>query len=120
MPAYLTHSLGAIMKLKMPTPIEEYVKASNESNLEVFLSCFAEDATVLDEGETITGLDAITKWFIKTRSKYQFKSLPLAIKDKKEAIILTAEVSGNFPGSPVILDYHIKISSGLIQDLKIC
>ena len=103
----------------MPKLIETYIQASNNSDLDTFISCFSESATVLDEGETLIGHDAIRKWFAKTRSKYQFKAVPMDIEEKEENIILSCEVSGNFPGSPVVLDYKFKVSSGLILDLSI-
>ncbi|PIP95181.1 MAG: polyketide cyclase [Bdellovibrio sp. CG12_big_fil_rev_8_21_14_0_65_39_13] len=107
------------MKLKLPKIIETYVEASNASDLESTLSCFSPKATVLDEGETLSGHDAISTWFRKTRAKYQFKAKPIAFEDKGEEVILKAQVSGNFPGSPVNLDYKFKIKSGLIEDLRI-
>jgi hypothetical protein len=33
--------------------------------------------------------------------------------------ILTAEISGTFEGSPVVLKYHFEIKNGLIQSLKV-
>jgi len=33
--------------------------------------------------------------------------------------ILTTEVSGNFPGSPIMMKYHYEFEDGLIQALKI-
>lgn len=107
------------MKVKLPTIIERYIKASNEADLKTFITCFNNTATVLDEGETIVGHKAISNWFTRTRTKYQFKSEPINIKNEGENIILVAKVSGNFPGSPVILDYYFKIKSELIEDLKI-
>lgn len=107
------------MKLKLPTIIKKYIKASNEADLKAFIACFANTAAVSDEGEALIGHEAISKWFTKTRAKYQFKSKPIGIKNENEKIILIAKVSGSFPGSPVTLDYHFKIESGLIKDLKI-
>lgn len=105
--------------MKIPKLIETYIHASNNSDLESFLSCFSNTSTVLDEGEVLTGHKAIAKWFTKTRSKYQFKAEPVQIKEKDKEILLACKVSGNFPGSPVVLDYTFKIHSGLIQNLSI-
>lgn len=107
------------MSLKLPQILETYLKASNNSDLGTFISCFSETATVLDEGETIQGHEAITKWFTKTRKKYQFKSEPVSIENTRNGAVLTALVSGNFPGSPVTLNYSFTIDSGVIQDLRI-
>lgn len=107
------------MKAKIPKIIEAYIKASNNSDIEAFISCFSNTATVLDEGETLSGHEAIKKWFAKTRSKYQFKAEPIEIEEKEQNISLACNVYGNFPGSPLILNYHFKVSSGLIQSLSI-
>jgi len=107
------------MKLKLPKIIGAYVKASNDSDMEKFISCFSDQATVLDEGETRKGHEAIRKWFTKTRTEYQFKSEPISIEGNNEFIIMTAKVIGTFPGSPINLKYQFKVTSGLIDDLRI-
>ncbi|MBL7881586.1 MAG: hypothetical protein JNN23_17265 [Chryseobacterium gambrini] len=42
---------------------------------------------------------------------------PLDYSETKQE--LKAEVSGNFPGSPIVLTYHYEFENGLIQSLKI-
>ncbi|WP_305952316.1 hypothetical protein [Emticicia oligotrophica] len=42
---------------------------------------------------------------------------PLGYSETKE--VLKAEVSGNFPGSPIVLSYHFTFQKGLIESLKI-
>ena len=43
----------------------------------------------------------------------------ISFEEKGTAGILTAENSGTFPGSPIVLKYHFEINDGLIQSLKI-
>lgn len=105
--------------MKLPKVIENYVKASNESDMKNFISCFSKTATVLDEGETHTGHNDIKSWFTKTRSKYKFKTEPLEIVEKDDHFIMKAKVTGTFPGSPVVLSYRFQLNSELIQDLRI-
>lgn len=33
--------------------------------------------------------------------------------------ILTAEVSGTFPGSPIVLQFHLGLKGGLIDSLNV-
>ncbi len=40
-------------------------------------------------------------------------------KEGTEEAIMTAELSGNFEGSPVTLEYHFKIKNNLIDDLRV-
>lgn len=106
------------MKLKLPQLIETLVQATNESDVKKYLSCFSKSATILDEGETLIGHEAIGQWFTKVRKKYSFQTEPISIEETADKIVMIAKVEGSFPGSPVNLKFQIKIESGLIQDLE--
>lgn len=41
------------------------------------------------------------------------------IEPGKDRIVLTAMVSGDFPGSPFPFNYHLTLKDGLIAALKI-
>ncbi len=107
------------MKLSLPKIIETYVQASNNGELDTMISCFSRDAVVHDEGETHTGHTDIGDWLVSTRSKYDFKSEPLGFEGNNTSMRLSAKVSGNFPGSPVVLNYHFVVKTDLIQSLRI-
>ena len=107
------------MSVKLPKLIDTYIKAENAYNADTALACFSENATVLDEGETHRGKKAIREWMEKVKKKYSPQFRPLGIKEIKEEITMTTEVSGTFEGSPVKVDYHFKIKNNLIEDLNI-
>lgn len=107
------------MSVKLPHPIDTYVKAQNAYDADTALACFSEDATVLDEGETLKGRRAIREWMEKTRKKYTPQLRPLGIEEKRNEVIMTTEVSGTFDGSPVTLDFHFTIRNHLIEDLRV-
>jgi len=88
------------MSLYLPQAIERYVKAENSGDTEALSTCFATDATVRDEGHNYVGLDAIKKWKAHTKKKYNHTIHPLAISRSEGKTILTARLTGNFPGSP--------------------
>ena len=44
---------------------------------------------------------------------------PISFEEKETESILKAEVSGNFDGSPIVLNYHLEIADELIHSLKI-
>jgi len=44
---------------------------------------------------------------------------PLSFEETEGGSLLTAEVSGTFPGSPVVLKFYLQIAGGLITSLKI-
>ena len=107
------------MAIKLPGIIKKYVTASNEHDVKSILACFSNDAVVLDEGETLEGRKAIEGWIVKTIEKYKFRFKPLGMKDQDAEVVVTVEVSGTFPGSPVTLDYHFTIENDKILSFAV-
>src|SRR5213083_2644514 len=107
------------MNLKLTRIINDYVTASNAHDVKSILSCFSDDAVVHDEGETLHGKKAIEGWIAKTIEKYKFQFKPLSAKEDDGEVVVSVEVSGTFPGSPVALDYHFKIENEKILSLVI-
>ncbi len=67
--------------------------------------CFTDHAVVRDEGQTIEGLTAIKQWKSETNKKYQHTVEPLACVREDGKTVVTNRVAGNFPGSPVNLEF---------------
>ena len=44
---------------------------------------------------------------------------PLALTEKDSTSVLSTEISGTFPGSPIVLNFNFEIADGLIQSLKV-
>jgi uncharacterized protein (TIGR02246 family) len=47
------------MPIHLPDVVREYFEADKSSNPDAIAQCFAEDAVVIDEGNTYTGREAI-------------------------------------------------------------
>ena len=107
------------MKIQIPEIIESYFRASNANDVEKLASCFSADAVVTDENETHRGTAAIREWSIKVRKKYEFKTEVLRAVEKADAVIVTAKLSGTFPGSPVDLDFKFALKENRISSLEI-
>lgn len=103
----------------LPTPIAVYVSAENSGDTNLFDQCFAENATVRDENETHKGLAAIKKWKAETKRKYQHTVDPLRIVEKDGKFVVTNRLTGNFPGSPIELDFVFTLSGDKIVSLEI-
>lgn len=103
--------------MNLPKVLEELVKTQNNFDSVAYANCFSETAVVFDEGKTHNGRNEIENWIKKANKDYQATMRPLEYSTTEE--ILKAEVSGNFPGSPIIMSYHLKLTEGLIQSLKI-
>jgi SnoaL-like domain len=81
--------------------------------------CFADDAVVRDEGQTIEGLAAIKQWKAETSRKYQHTIEPLACAQKDDKTIVTNRLTGNFPGSPIELEFVFALKGNKIVALEI-
>jgi hypothetical protein len=107
------------MPANLPTPIATYIGAANRGEAEALAQCFAESAVVRDEGKTIEGLAAIKKWMVETKQKYQHIIEPLAATQKDGKTIVTNRLTGNFPGSPIELEFVFTLDHEKIAVLEI-
>ena len=107
------------MSIDLPRPIAIYIATKNRGDTEALAQCFAEHAVVRDEGRTIEGLAAIEQWMGETKRKYQHTVEPLASVRKGDETIVTSRLTGNFPGSPIDLQFIFKLDGGKIVSLEI-
>src|SRR5438128_4962853 len=103
----------------LPKPIALYVEAENTGDVKLFDQCFAEDAVVRDENETHRGLADIKKWKAETKKKYQHTVDPLRVSEKDGRFIVTNRLTGNFPGSPIELEFVFTLDRDKIVSLEI-
>lgn len=107
------------MDVDLPRPIALYIAAENRGDTEALAECFAEDAFVRDEGKPIEGLAAIKQWKAETRKKYQHTIEPLASIRRDGKTIVTNRLTGNFPGSPIELEFVFTLDGDKIASLEI-
>ena len=107
------------MSVDLPTPIAIYIAAENRGDAEALAQCFAENAVVRDEGRTIEGVAAIKQWKAETGKKYQHTIEPIESVQKDGRTIVTNRLSGNFPGSPIELEFVFTLEDDKIASLEI-
>lgn len=107
------------MDLNLPVPIAIYFAAENQGHTEIAAQCFAPKAVVRDEGQTIEGLAAIKQWQAESKKKHQHTVEPLAFAQKDGKAIVTNRLTGNFPGSPIELDFVFALDDDKIAALEI-
>ncbi|MBM7420538.1 MULTISPECIES: nuclear transport factor 2 family protein [Chryseobacterium] len=103
--------------MNLPNIISELVIAQNEFDSKAYANCFTDNAEVFDESKTHNGKSEIENWIDKANEEYEATMKPLDYNESEN--ILSAETSGNFPGSPIVLKYHFQFSNGYIHSLKI-
>lgn len=104
--------------MNLPKVIADLAAAQNNFDSAAYTACFSENAVVHDEGKTHNGRKEIEDWIADSNERYKATIKPVSFEENETESILKAETSGNFPGSPIILAYHMVITDGLIQSLK--
>jgi ketosteroid isomerase-like protein len=107
------------MKTKLSPLLAAFVAAKNTHDARAFIACFSSDAIVSDENQTHAGAPAIKAWFEEVSRKYRTQMNVTAIEEHHGKTVLTADVSGDFPGSPFPFQYHLTLKEGKIASLKI-
>jgi hypothetical protein len=107
------------MSIQLPKSIETYMVSENTHDTEALAQCFAVDAIVRDEGRTIKGLAAIKDWKVASKKKYQHTVEPIGVVERDGKTVVTGRVSGNFPGSPVDLQFIFGLEGDKIASLEI-
>jgi hypothetical protein len=110
---------GEIMPLNLPAPVAAYIAAENGDDVTALAHCFAENAVVQDEGHTMKGLAAIQRWKTETKQKYHHTVEPLAAVQKDGKTVVTGRLTGEFPGSPVELQFVFGLEGDRISSLEI-
>lgn len=103
----------------LPAPISKYFEAKNLHAIDAMLATFSDQASVRDEGREMAGRPAIRNWIEETTRKYRVTVTPIGLDQSDAKTIVTATVSGTFPGSPIQLRYHFTIVGEQITHLAI-
>lgn len=103
--------------LTLPEPIAAYFAAQH--NPEALAYCFTAQAVMKDDGHTYTGVNAIKAFMAEASAKYRATTVPFALDREDGLQVVRAQVTGNFPGSPIDLSYRFRLERGLIAALEI-
>ena len=107
------------MRITRHPAIEAYFTSEAGIDIGNLDAVFTHHATVLDEGKTIVGIDAITAWRTAAKAKYQYTATPLDSQKDEAKSVISVRLCGNFPGSPAVVTYTFSIHDGKINALEI-
>jgi hypothetical protein len=102
----------------LPEPIAAYFRADARSGLAV-ARCFTPHGAVLDEGRTHAGQAAIEAWKTEASRRYTYTTRPRSLERDADRYVVTGQVSGDFPGSPVELRFVFMLDGDKIASLEI-
>ena len=106
------------MNIELPTVIAAFFHATNTREFGDFLSLFTADAHVNDEANDHHGVE-IAAWIDRATADTKPTAEVTGITRDGEQFVVTAGVSGNFPGSPVQLRYYFALKDDKIATLLI-
>jgi SnoaL-like domain len=107
------------MGLPLSRPIELFMASENAHDTDALAMCFTANATVRDEGRTMTGLKGIAAWRRQTARKYHHTVEPVAVAARDGRTVVSTKLSGHFPGSPGTLDFVFDLEGDKIASLEI-
>ncbi|MCW1912442.1 nuclear transport factor 2 family protein [Luteolibacter sp. GHJ8] len=104
---------------QLPEAVTRYIEASNRFDAESAAACFTPEATVRDEGKTHVGTEQIRSWVSHSSEAYQPQASVVGAEQKGDKLAVTVNVTGQFPGSPVELDFEFLLSGEKIAELAV-
>lgn len=107
-------------KEQLSPAISTYLDASNDKDLEKFLSAFTEDAIVHDEGKVHHGIAAIKEWkeVLERQFGIKYEYLDSSVEAAGH-VLVKIRCTGNFPGSPLVFKQDYTLEGGKIKEIKI-
>jgi hypothetical protein len=108
----------SFMITKLPPTVAAFFQAHNTGQTDDFNALFTGDALVSDEAHEYRGA-AIKGWIDGAIGKYKPQAQATDLAQVGDKTIVTAQVSGTFPGSPTQLRYNFTLKNGKIAALAI-
>ncbi|MFF0152723.1 nuclear transport factor 2 family protein [Micromonospora sp. NPDC005203] len=108
------------MAVDLPDVINRYFRAVNDRDLDAFVACFADTASVADSDRLYDGRASIRAWRQKTTEASSYSAEPVGVTAQAgDSYLVRTRVSGDFPGSPIELRYRFTLRDDLVGALDI-
>jgi ketosteroid isomerase-like protein len=108
------------MSTNLPDVISRYFERDADRDINSIVSLFAEDATVIDEGEERHGTAQIRAWQTGAASKYTYTTEITGTEALgPNRYRVTGRLTGNFPGGTADLKWSFTIAGQHITRLTI-
>jgi ketosteroid isomerase-like protein len=105
---------------KLPDVVSHYFERDADRDIDSIVGLFAEDATVIDEGEERNGTVEIRAWQTGAASKYTYTTdITSAEALGPDRYLVTGRLTGDFPGGTADLRWDFTIADQHIKRLVI-
>lgn len=105
--------------MDLPNCIAAYFEADSRNDIEALMATLSPEAIIEDERRRHAGLEAIHDWWIHAKRKTPHVNAPIEATTAGEVTQVRTRVSGDFPGSPVTLNFTFTVRNGAITRLEI-
>ena len=105
--------------MDMPSIVNMYFDADSRNDADALLKTLAVEAVVEDENARHQGTVAIREWWLAAKKATQYRAEPVESTVDGDKALVRARVSGQFPGSPVMLIHAFTIKHDKIVRLEI-
>lgn len=105
--------------VNLPAPVRTFFDADKGPPDTAPLDAFASDAVVEDEGRTHAGPEAIGAWWRAAKAQYHHRAEPCEIHEEQDRTLVRAQVTGQFPGSPALINFAFRLVKRRIAALRI-
>jgi hypothetical protein len=110
----------AIDPSELPEVITAYLKAHTARDVDLAVNAYVPDGTVIDEGTTYRGHDAIRQWLSRSAGEYTYTiEMTGASRINDATFDVQHHLEGNFPGEEADLHFRFTLRDGAIATLII-
>lgn len=111
--------MNTTASISIPEAVAQYINAANRFDAPTAAECFTPDALVRDEQKEHVGRAAIQRWISQTSDASSPQVTVTRARSIGATVALVGQVTGNFAGSPVELEYEFRLQEGKIAQLTI-
>ena len=105
--------------MPLPPAVQYFLSGKNARDLPLALTGFSSDPVVKDEHHEYIGHDAIAEWLQSSTTQYDDQVRVQGVEADGADVVVLGEVSGTFPGSPIVLRFRFSMTEGKISQLFI-
>ena len=108
-------------ELKLPKPVETYIRAINARDTDAFQSSFAPDAVVKDVGREFCGIVEIKEWASQEIFAVNVTLDVMEVAERDGQTIVTVKIDGTFDRTglpdPLVMNHIFRIVNEKIAEL---
>ncbi len=108
------------MAISTPGVVTRYFTAQTARDFDTLVTLFADDAVVIDDGQTMRGANQIRAWRENVASVYEYTTELRGLEPAGDGTdVARVHLEGNFPGGTVDLRYRFTLDGDAIRRLEI-